>query len=58
MGKRDHSRVGVLDLISKDDAPEARISHFVRRLRIARRRHLTAEALVVHIRAVYETRLH
>jgi putative transposase len=27
--------------------------HFVRRLQIARRRHLSAEALVVHIRAVY-----
>ena len=27
--------------------------HFVRRLHIARRRHLTAEALVVHIRAVF-----
>jgi putative transposase len=27
--------------------------HFLRRLQIARRRHLTAEALVVHIRAVY-----
>ena len=27
--------------------------HFLRRLHIARRRHLTAEALVVHIRAVY-----
>lgn len=27
--------------------------HFVRRLHLARRRHLTAEALVVHIRAVF-----
>ncbi len=27
--------------------------HFVRRLHIARRRHLTVEALVVHIRAVF-----
>jgi putative transposase len=27
--------------------------HFLRRLQIARRRHLSAEALVVHIRAVY-----
>ena len=27
--------------------------HFVRRLQIARRRHLSAEALVVQIRAVY-----
>ena len=27
--------------------------HFLRRLHIARRRHLTAEALVVHIRAIY-----
>jgi hypothetical protein len=27
--------------------------HFVRRLQIARRRHLSAEALLVHIRAVY-----
>jgi putative transposase len=27
--------------------------HFLRRLHIVRRRHLTAEALTVHIRAVY-----
>jgi putative transposase len=29
--------------------------HFVRRLEMARRRHLSAEALLVHIRAVYAT---